>query len=1541
MKRLLRWFAYCIVALALLLAGAFPLRGVLLAPHLKTALERALEQGLGLDAEAEAIEGTYVTGVTVRNLVTRRPNPEGPVSALGIELLEVAYNPLALLGGVEALLSSARLRVRGARVALVVSDAPAAPEPPAPAPASGRAPLFLPSRLPVLDVRGVDLALRGPGYRAEVRGLSLVTAEGGPPSPSPSEVRLTAERVHLEHPRLGTGPGDLAAVLLYSPASVTIQDLRFGGGRVAEVFRVGLEGLERGALNWEARLEVFGGRLSVRGAYEPGLLEATAEVRKLRPDAAFGRLVGAPAVGGALDLDVCVRLDPARLEQVSGDLDLSLREARIEGLALESAAVRASAGDGLVRVERAEVRAGPNRAGLKDAQVALADLLEGRLQAAAAQARGRLSLDLGNVPALLQLAGVGPQRLPASVPPHRLTAEASIAASQVTVEEASFEAPAGRVGAENLRIGLPLNGRPLEAAVLEGAVAIEVEDLGALADILGLPPLAGSLAGGGQVTGTLARPEGRLSLRGKGLAYAGVPLGELRLEARAEPDRLDLDRLQLRRGPDRLDARGAAALDPLRFEGVVLDASVAELARYATLLPPPWDESRGAVSASLRLNGPPLQPEGMVDLSLRGARLAGMEVSRAQVSAAAAGRMVEFRSLEAETSEGSLSLGGVLEIADDAGRFEAVLQELRVARRGVALFQLRGTPVQLRYGVAPGRLAVEGLDLRRNNDRIAFSGAFGAAARRLEGVFAELRLADLAPYSEALAPFVPPLAGAVEVRAEAEGPLAWPAGRVSAAAQGLRAAGVELDRFHVAARSHGGVLRVEAAEATSPLGSAALSGAVTRDLAGPAFQIALQTLRLQGEGLDLALEEPAAVDVFPDRVEIRGLSLRGEPGALRIAGTAAFPDEADLTVEVSGLGSGAWLPPLAGEAVSFRGADLSAHVRGTRAEPLLDAKASVAELRLEGAPFPLGGSFDLGFANRRLSVRAFRWFGEGGTRIDVAGALPLDPAGEDLLAPGPLELRAAVRLPTLETFAALLPEGLGLGGSVDLDLSLEGTWNDPVAALSLGAADLVLPESGVPVPPGPFALRARASAWGPRLTLENLEVSSPVVHLSGQGRWDAAPPLAEVLRGGAGLRGRVSAGGRLTVSELGWARRGVEALHRLEGRATVDLSVEGTLPELAATGFVQVRDGVVRAAGGAPPLEELEIDGRFDLAGITVEELRARVGGAPLTLAGRLDLAPPATQGAEAEAGGPRADFRLRGENLLLVREEGLRVRADVDLAVAGPAEGLLVSGRVALTEGRYTQPVDFLGFLRGSRKPSARRGLAFFSFPDPPLRDARFDVAVTAGVPFQIRTNVAAGSLRPALRLTGTGEVPVLLGEVYLDPIRVRLPAGRLDVESGVVRFLEEDPDRPLLDASASTRMMGYDISMQVSGPYDNPVMTLSSVPPLPDEELLLLLLAGRPPASAGGDAAMRQSGLAVATYLGRGLLAGLFGPGDGEDSVADRFDLLIGQGVSRTGQETIEARFRLAEGVIRREDTVYLRGERDVYDAFNAGVRIVFRFR
>lgn len=59
------------------------------------------------------------------------------------------------------------------------------------------------------------------------------------------------------------------------------------------------------------------------------------------------------------------------------------------------------------------------------------------------------------------------------------------------------------------------------------------------------------------------------------------------------------------------------------------------------------------------------------------------------------------------------------------------------------------------------------------------------------------------------------------------------------------------------------------------------------------------------------------------------------------------------------------------------------------------------------------------------------------------------------------------------------------------------------------------------------------------------------------------------------------------------------------------------------------------------------------------------------------------------------------------------------------------------------------------------------------------------------------------------------------------------------------------------------------------------------------------------------------------------------------DRLRLDIGRNITRQGDDTIEARFLLKEGVLRKNDALYLTAEKDVWDDYNSGVRLIFRFK
>jgi translocation and assembly module TamB len=305
-------------------------------------------------------------------------------------------------------------------------------------------------------------------------------------------------------------------------------------------------------------------------------------------------------------------------------------------------------------------------------------------------------------------------------------------------------------------------------------------------------------------------------------------------------------------------------------------------------------------------------------------------------------------------------------------------------------------------------------------------------------------------------------------------------------------------------------------------------------------------------------------------------------------------------------------------------------------------------------------------------------------------------------------------------------------------------------------------------------------------------------------------------------------------------------------------------------------------------------------------------------------------------------DVQLTGTNLLLYRREGLRMRADVDLKLSGSQDRPLLGGNVMLTSGMFNRPIDYLGALQpgGSRGPAAAPRTVLF--PDPPLRDLRFDVHIGSKAPFVFRTAYLRGRLFPDLHLGGTGELPELSGRVRLDRAKLRLPGGVLDFDGGAIVFNRNQPEQARLNLRGTGRMFDHDVTALVEGTVAAPQITLSSIPPLAGDTLAMMLLTGTPP-PRGNQEFDANAELKLAVFVGRDILTRLFEEDEAESwgQVLDRFEVEMGRGITQSGEETVNARFRLADNVWREGHTIYITGERDAFDYYNAGLRFVLRFK
>jgi autotransporter translocation and assembly factor TamB len=1190
----------------------------------------------------------------------------------------------------------------------------------------------------------------------------------------------------------------------------------------------------------------------------------------------------------------------------------------------------------------------------------------GRLKRQSLRVKAELSIDhsrirqqTGPVAALLHYSG------------KRLALEYLQFAGEPIISQANLDLTGQQQGVFALDSTLQLLGGKIELqgelkdTLLAGQIRTEPLVLQKLSDILApdLPELAGNLAVTTEFQIDTSSPwqtlRGDLDLLFEKGSISRVPIDRIRLQAAAIPEEIVIRSLT-----------GRISANSLNIEGVGIPAVAISERQWSRLL----DASPGNFSLQFRdipgllaIAGKELtvrnQPVPLHHLSLQGkigqrvlaidkglletkSGLIDIGQTRLELAEAATwqeatirsqmaidvpqlaelGAILGFPSLNGAIT-GKIDLGGT--IGAPSGQAEVKGQNLII--RGVGLGDW-----QLLAAADRKSVHLRNLTMQRAGDRLHGSGSFHLKPRTLEGMLLKFNVEEIGYYQDLL-PLEKELTGRLNGHLTAAGPIEQPTLQLTATARNARVGELPLLNAEIEARSHKRTVEFSRAFLQNEHGSLSLTGELLRGPMDRSFEARLATLVLTTpEDGQMQLADPAVLTYnLEGFFTARKVNLTGDLGEIHMDGRLSRKPDSELKLHFAGLTSRYWLPLLMEDKFSFEGLDAMVVLEGTWRRPFIKTNGQVASLNIKDAPFSVHGSFDLDLTTRGFTIREFAWHGADDLAIFLNGDLPLNPWLENPFLPGPLSLSGLIEIPTMEPVWAFLPADVIIEGAMGGDISLSGTWNDPVGHLQLHGWGIRGRHPDFPAPFQPADLTADLLVQGDELQLNVMRISSPDLDFSASGRWTKGPALRNLLRGrDLRLAGILDLRGSSSIPDISWLGRGIEPIRRLRGALRTDLTLTGTAQDPMIKGTMQLSQGELRTDWNIPPIEALDLEAELGDHQIVLQKGRGQLGGAPFILSGSIH---------RDREQGPVFALKLQGTNTLLFRDEWTMVRADSNISLNGPWRQMALTGELAITDGFYRKNVAYLDLLRGSNKPKPVEGIQLFSFRQEPLRSMTFNVAIKPKNPFRIDNNLARGTLRPDLTLTGTGELPVLLGAIYVDEVRIRLPTTSLVVEAGLLQFTSARPNRPLIDLVAQTTMARYDIKIQVEGSLEEPVVVLSSDPPLPEDDLLLLLLAGRLPQNAVGvGETARSSGLNIAMYVGRGLLAKWFvGDDPHEESFLEKLEIELGREISRMGRETVEAQLAVAEDLFRKEDALFLTAERDVYDAFNVGIKVIFRFK
>ena len=502
-------------------------------------------------------------------------------------------------------------------------------------------------------------------------------------------------------------------------------------------------------------------------------------------------------------------------------------------------------------------------------------------------------------------------------------------------------------------------------------------------------------------------------------------------------------------------------------------------------------------------------------------------------------------------------------------------------------------------------------------------------------------------------------------------------------------------------------------------------------------------------------------------------------------------------------------------------------------------------------------------------------------------------------------------------------------GKISWDLSATGTLAKPDVKLTVSGRALKSPQAASLAPAD---LDAKVNITDSRLTLDAVARQRDIQPLTVSA---SVPFDLEKLRGQPALLRELPLmiAVKMPSTSLAILPRLVPAVARVEGTVAANLAVGGTVakPVLSGEATLAVRS-LRLASPTVPPVSGFKSKITFRDDTVTLGDTRGEIGGGTFNVGGSVNL---------AKLDQPVLDLRLRSNKVLVLRDESLTVRADADVTAQGPLNSATASGTVFVTQSRFLKDVDIVPLtLPGKPKPQVKSVAApvRVSFPNPPLRDWKFDIAIKTRDQdsFLIRGNVAKGSTALDLRLGGTGLNPFLTGQVQIESFTALLPVSKLEVKRGTVTFSEDDPFQPQLDVQAESRIGKTTVLMSITGPANAPHLEMESEPPLPQQDIISLLATGTTSGEIGSNTSVLATRTALLTVkrFYKKVFRKNADDSDTGDSLVDRLDVDVGNDDRKTGQPQVEASFRI-------NDKFYLIGEIGLEGQAAGKVRYLMRFR
>jgi translocation and assembly module TamB len=296
--------------------------------------------------------------------------------------------------------------------------------------------------------------------------------------------------------------------------------------------------------------------------------------------------------------------------------------------------------------------------------------------------------------------------------------------------------------------------------------------------------------------------------------------------------------------------------------------------------------------------------------------------------------------------------------------------------------------------------------------------------------------------------------------------------------------------------------------------------------------------------------------------------------------------------------------------------------------------------------------------------------------------------------------------------------------------------------------------------------------------------------------------------------------------------------------------MNGTMSQPQITGRASVHDASASYADFPIGLSHVNGDIVFDTSRLLLNNVTAEAGGGKLSLTGSASY-----------GDGPlRYSITAVTPTIRIRYPVGMSWLTGGTLQLTGTTDAAVLSGNIQVQRLLFAEGVDVASFFATSSETSGG------SSPSSPfMRNLTFDIEGQTTPGAQIQWEGAQVEMDGDVRLRGTWDRPILLGDVHLLGGQMAFRGNNYTLTRGDINFANPFRLDPVLNVEATSNISQYQVTIDFTGPASHLALNYRSDPPLPDSDIIALLALG----STGESSALRSQSTASQNYGATALLS------------------------------------------------------------------------